>query len=1175
MSRYQLSDRYTATRGTVVLTGIQALARLPIEQLRADRRDGHTTAAFVSGYPGSPLGGFDSAVGAAAGLVPDLPIVCRPALNEEYAATAVMGSQLASGLPDARYDGVVGIWYGKAPGVDRAADALRHAGYAGTSALGGAVALVGDDPTAKSSTLPSSSAGVLGDLHFPLLYPADPIEALDLGRHAVALSRCTGLWTALKIVADVADGTATLELDPDRVRPVQVGDAGERLARRPEGRLLTPRTLDIERDIYERRYRLAVEYATANGLNSTTVDPSDAWIGIVSSGITYLELREALSRIGLPTDADVAAAGIRLFRMQMPIPFDPAGVRSFARGLEEVFVVEEKHPNVETLVKDALYSLADRPRVVGKRDDEDRPLVPGFGGLDADSIAPALRARLGRRLADRLVPPPPAPRALIPLAVQRAPFYCSGCPHNRSTEVPGGSLVGAGIGCHTMTLFMEPERVGDVVGLTPMGNEGTQWIGMEPFVERDHFIQNLGDGTYFHSGQLAVTAAIAAGIDITYKLLVNGAVAMTGGQHPQGGLAIEQVVANLLNQGAARVLITTDDPERYTDRRLPAGVEVWHRDRLLEAQEQLARIKGVTVLVHDQACAAESRRSRRRGLVPTPTTRLVINQRVCEGCGDCGRVSNCLSVQPIDTPYGRKTTIDQTTCNLDYSCLEGDCPSFVAVDTSKRRRRPRRRATPAAAIPVGDLRLDDLPADPAPLVPRDALNLRITGIGGTGVVTVAQVLATAAMLDGYEVRGLDQIGLSQKAGPVVSDLRFRRDDPSFTNRLGHEQADVLLAFDLLVAASEKGMMALSPGRTIVVGSSSATPTGAMVTHPEISAPTVAALRQRIGGITGDAPLHLADADSVTNACLGDAQTANVFVVGMAFQAGALPLRSASIEEALRLNGVAVDANLRAFRLGRRLVLEPELEQQLATASPSVSSPVTLPAALQARIESIVADPAIRTILARNTADLIGFQNARTAGRYLDVVERTAAAERALHGERTDLTLAVARNLHKLTAYKDEYEVARLLLLPEGRAEAERLAAATGGRISYRLHPPLLASFGLDHKIAIPGWATPVFRALARGKWLRGTALDPFGHTTVRRTERSLVREYTDALGAVLPRLTPANHDAAVALAELPDLVRGYERLKLERTAEFRTRLTTALVAFAGPVPAADDQPVSA
>jgi len=1156
---YRLDDRYLADEGAVFLTGIQALARLPLEQLRADRRAGLDTAALVSGYPGSPLGGYDRAVAAAARLAPELPVRCRPALNEEYAASAVMGSQLAAAQPDCRYDGIVGIWYGKAPGVDRATDALRHAVYAGTSMHGGAVAIVGDDPAAKSSTLPSSSAGALAGMHIPMLYPGDPAEALDLGRHAIALSRLTGLWTALKIVADVADATASVELHPERIVPVLPEHDGALYHHRPDGRLLTPHTLELEREIVEVRYELARRYASENRLNVVTADPPDAVLGIVASGITYREVREAFHRLGLTREEEIAARGIRLLKMAMPLPFNEETVRSFARGLTELFIIEEKAPNIESLIKDALYALPDRPLVVGKRDERGERLLPAHGALDADALLPILRARIESRLGVRLeAEDGHSGRALAPLAVARTPFFCSGCPHNRSTEVPEGALVGAGIGCHTMTLLMDPERVGEIAGVACMGNEGTQWIGMADFVERPHFIQNLGDGTYFHSGQLAVQAAVAAGVNITFKLLYNGTVAMTGGQDPQGQLPVPAVARMLQSEGVARVLVTSDDPERHPSGSLPEGVEVWERTRLLEAQKALAEVPGVTVLIHDQACAAEARRARKRGKLPTPRQRVVINHRICEGCGDCGEVSNCLSVQPVETPFGRKTRIDQTTCNLDFSCLEGDCPSFMTVTPDgDAPSRPERSLLPEPPA--------DLP-EPARIVPDDEFAMRITGIGGTGVVTVAQVLGTAAMLDGYHVRGLDQIGLSQKAGPVVSDLRLSRLHPTATNRLGEAQADLLLAFDQLVAASEKGMLTAHPGRTTVVGSTSGTPTGDMITHPQRALPPVEELCERIASVSRSDAQHWADAAAITRDLFGDAMTANLFVVGMAYQAGCLPIGAKHVEEAIALNGVAVESNLAAFRWGRTQVASPAAVGAARAASHTAEETVAplrpLAAALASRIAALEVPPDLDEQLRRFAAELVAWQDERTAAGWLDVLERVARAERAAAPDSTRLLAAVATHLYQLTAYKDEYEVARLMTDPDGLAAAREIAGPRG-RIAWRLHPPLLRALGLSHKISIGPWAAPAVRLLARLKRLRGTPLDPFGHARVRAVERELPGEYVRAIDAVLERLAPENLAAAVALARLPDSVRGYEEIKLARVERYRARLAEALAELCG------------
>ena len=1177
--QYQLSDRFLADEGTVFLTGIQALARLPLEQLRADRRGGLNTAAFISGYPGSPLGGYGDAVIRAARLDPDLPIVFKPGMNEEYGATAVMGSQLASVQPDRKYDGVVGIWYGKAPGVDRATDALRHAVYAGTSMHGGAVAIVGDDPAAKSSTVPSSSAGAVFDMHMPLLYPGDPAEALTLGRHAIAMSRATGLWVAMKIVADVADATASVDLHPEAFDPVLPLLDGQPYQHAPDGRLLTPHTIELEQEIVEVRYELARRYAADNRLNYLTADPVDAWIGIVSSGITYREVREAFSRLGLSTEADIEACGIRLLKMGMPMPFNAATLRNFARGVREILVIEEKQPNLESLVKDALYDLPERPRVMGKVDDAGALLFPAYGALDADKILPILRRRLEGTIGERLAPDQPQrDRILIPLNVERSPFFCSGCPHNRSTQVPDGALVGAGIGCHTMVMLMDPDRIGDVAGITCMGNEGTQWIGMADFLERDHMIQNLGDGTFFHSGQLAVQAAVAGGVNITYKLLYNDATAMTGGQDPEGQRSVPDVARSLLAHGVSRILITAEETDRYRGVDLPQGVDVWPRQRLIEAQETLAAVEGVTVLIHDQVCAAEARRDRKRGAIPTPNQRVVINHRLCEGCGDCGQVSNCLSVQPLDTPFGRKTNIDQNTCNLDFSCLEGDCPSFMTITVDQgesgqrsgvlRRLLSRgRNARRAIANRLGGDAIErptaptDLP-DPQLRVPSDDFAMRITGIGGTGVITVAQVLGTAAMLDGFEVRGLDQIGLSQKAGSVVSDVRLSRSLPTATSRLGEGQADLLLAFDQLVAASPGGLLTADAARTTVVGSTSGTPTGQMITHLEVQLPAVASLSDRIASVTRPDVQHWADAQLICEEILGSSTTSNIFVLGMAVQAGCLPVNSAGIERAIELNGVAIEDNLEAFRWGRTQIARPEAVDAARVAGhpPAPVAAPRLSDALRRRIDALSAAPAAANELVLFAAELVAWQGEAVAERWLNVLDRVATAERRIAPDSSALLRAVAANLYKLTAYKDEYEVARLMTDDDGLTAA-RVVAGARGKMAWRLHPPLLRALGLDHKISFGSWAEPGVHVLARGKKLRGTALDPFRWPEVRRVERQLPGEYVAAIDRVLGRLSAENMAAAVEIAELPDLVRGYERIKLANVARYRVALSERIEAY--------------
>ncbi len=1134
---YELADRFRLEDGTVFLSGVQAVARLAIDQLRHDRRLGLTTAAFASGYQGSPVGTFTEELRRASATVPDLPIVVQPAVNEELAASAVMGSQLAMTLDDARYDGVVGVWYGKGPGFDRSSDAIRHAVFSGTSMHGGVVAVVGDDPAAKSSTLPSSSDATMVDLHMPILFPGDVQEALDLSRHAVALSRSCGLWAGLKLVTAVADGTGTVDVHPDRVRassPVIDVD-GQPFHPHPNGRLLTPYTIDMEREFQEVRWPLARRYGVENGLNRLATRTSDDWIGIAASGHTFHEVREALRVLGFARDDDLRSAGIRLFQLLMPVPLDPAQAREFADGLDEVIVVEEKNPTLEGLLKGAFYDGAHHPRVVGRRDERGELLIHGHGTLDVDELLAPLHARLSARLADRLRPLDELvepQRTRIPLTVNRAPFYCSGCPHNRSTRAEPGTLVGGGIGCHAMVAMMDPDRVGDIVGLTCMGGEGAQWIGMAPFVGRQHLVQNLGDGTFFHSGSLAVRAAVAAGVDITYKLLYNGTVAMTGGQDPEGQMSVPDLAAMLLLEGVARVIVTSDDPHRHPAGSFPAEVDVWDRSRFDDAQQRLAGISGVTVHIHDQACAAENRRGRARGTITTPGFRVVINERVCEGCGDCGDKSNCLSVQPVDTPYGRKTRIHQGSCNFDFSCLEGDCPSFATVTIDPELRTD--AARPAPPTPPSDLP----PPTPA-LVDADDFTVRLTGIGGTGVVTVSQVLGTAAMLAGQRVRGLDQTGLSQKAGPVVSDLRITRGDTAVSNHANISGVDCLLAFDLLVGASDSNLVGVRADRTVVIASTDAVPTGQMVTHPDIAPPASAVLIERVSMVSRPDQNRFADAAGLADALLGSPTAANILLLGAAVQAGAVPVAAEAIEEAITLNGVAVATNLAAFRWGRAWTADHHaVERAAGFATP-------------------VGPESIDELVDRLADDLVDYQSTDYAERFRSVVAEARAAERSSGVASTRYTEAVARNLHKLMAYKDEYEVARLLL-DDAAADGYAAVGGPGTTVTYLLHPPMLRSLGLDRKLKLQRSAIPALRTLRATRRIRGTFADPFRWAKVRRVERAMIPEFVDALTIVNRRLSSDTHDESVAIASLPDQVRGYEDLKLRRAAVYRSQLAQRL-----------------
>jgi indolepyruvate ferredoxin oxidoreductase len=1143
-----LDAKYREETGSFFFTGVQALVRAPLDQMRIDRRAGLRTAAFISGYQGSPLGGYDLELSRHKQLLDDLSIVHVPGLNEELGATAVMGSQLASTFPGQKFDGVVGIWYGKSPGLDRSGDAMRHAAYAGTSRTGGVLALTGDDPACKSSTLPSSSEWALADLHMPILHPGNVQEILDLALHGVALSRTSGLWSALKVVTAVADGSSNIEVGLDRIAPVipELIWKGAPYVPKVTGRVGPPYTTPIESEIYEARLELARMYGAENNLNRVTHDTPTPWLGIAAPGRNYHEVLEALHVLGLSA-ADLRQYGIRLFQINMLYPLDPAVLRRFAEGLEEILVIEEKRPFVEMHIRDALYGLANAPRVIGKRDPEGVALVPGSGALDADLLAGPLRRRLSERIdASRLAPLTSPASVLmqrqIDVLPSRTPFFCSGCPHSTGAKAPEHSLVGAGIGCHGMVTFMDPGRFGTITGNTQMGGEGVQWVGVEPFVDTDHFIQNLGDGTFAHSGSLTIRQAVAAKSHMTYKILYNGAVAMTGGQDASGAMPVDRLATWLLCEGVSRVLITTDEVDKYKGVALADGVEVWDRSRIIEGQQMLAKTAGVTVLIHDQQCAAEKRRDRKRGLAADPAMRVIINERVCEGCGDCGVKSNCLSVQPIETEFGRKTAIHQSSCNKDYSCLAGDCPSFITVVPKKRRartRRPTRAEGGARRRPPIDAA--DLPV-PAPIVPVDDMTIRMPGIGGTGVVTAAQILGTAATLDGKYVGGLDQTGLSQKAGPVVSDLRITTSAIEGTNKVTAGCVDLYLVFDLLVGLAPSNLIAVSPERTVAVVSTAKTPTGAMVGDVHATYPDQDALRADVDSVTRAGVNRYLDAVALTDGLFGESTTANVFQLGVAYQAGAIPIRPEAIEQAIELNGAAVEANRLAFRWGRMWAIDPErVRAASVTATDHLPKPsATLEAAIAA---ADLGNGELSRLVHLRAADLAVYQNEKYAIRYLDVVVKAKGSGEA------SFTEAVARYLYKLMAYKDEYEVARLHLEEAARLQIEN-AIGHDVVVSYNLHPPLLRSMGLKNKLKLGPWITPVLRGLRAGKRLRGTAVDPFGYAKVRRVERSLIKEYIGAITALAPKVTTANARAATELAALPDLVRGYEDIKLNNVERY-------------------------
>jgi indolepyruvate ferredoxin oxidoreductase len=1125
---FSLADRYEATSGEVLLTGIQALVRGPLDQLRADRRAGLRTTAFFSGYQGSPLGGYDRELQANRALLDQYDAVHRPAVNEELGATAVMGSQLVATLASRRYDGVVGVWYGKSPGVDRSGDAFRHAQFAGTARYGGVLALVGDDPASKSSTLPSRSEPALAALGLPVLYPGTMQDIVDLCRHGVALSRACGLWVAIKVVTPVADGTGLAVIDPARISPVLpvlVVD-GRPWAPQVTGSIGPPYAAAMEAEVLGTRFEMAELYIGQNGLNRFVADPPSAWLGIVVGGHTADQVLAALGALGLDHEA-AAACGIRVLKLGAVHPLEREAVRRLARGVETVLVVEDKQPFLEPLVRDALYGTTGAPVVVGKRDVDGSPLVPLAGALTAENLAPALRRVVERVVpAERLVPArrEAALRITVSPEAMRTPWFCSGCPHNTSTRVPDGALVGAGIGCHGMITLMGAQGRGEIIGITQMGGEGAQWIGMAPFVDDPHLFQNLGDGTYCHSGQLAVQAAVAADVTMTFKLLYNAAVAMTGGQDATGQLPVPQIATKLIAEGVRRIVITSEDPGRYRGVGLPARTEVWHRDRIIEAQEQLRETPGVTVLIHDQQCAAELRRDRKRGIVPAPGFKVVIDHRICEGCGDCGVQSNCLSLQPLETEFGRKTVIDQASCNLDTSCIKGDCPAFVTVKPATERS----RTGAADGGPLAEL------PEPRLVVPAEGVMIRMPGIGGTGVVTVSQLLGAAAKIDGLAASAVDQTGLSQKAGPVVSTTALGSPVPG--------RIDVLLGFDLLVAVTPLNVAGLDPEASVVVASTTLTPTGRMVGRPDIAGLEVLPYVAELDSRSRAALNRYVDASALTIGLLGSAVTANVFLLGVAHQSGAIPLSAAAIERAIELNGAAVEANLEAFRWGRTWVVDPDRVE--TAAGHALASDVDLTG-----LDDLAGDPELQRMVAVRRDELVAYQDRRMADRYLAVVRRCHAVESAAGGDGS-FTRTAAHQLHRVMAYKDEYEVARLLL--SGRSRIEQ-AVGPVEEVTWHLHPPMLRALGMNSKLRLGARSRPALTSLASMKRLRGTRFDPFGRAKVRRAERQLVGDYVALLERLLPRLASEPGECA-RLAGLVDMVRGYEDIKLANLARYQEAL---------------------
>ncbi|AWK88498.1 indolepyruvate ferredoxin oxidoreductase family protein [Azospirillum thermophilum] len=1131
---YRLDDRYTRDEGQVYLSGTQTLVRLLLLQRERDRRAGLNTAGFVSGYRGSPLGGVDQALWQARDHLAAHDITFLPAVNEELAATAVLGSQQVESSGEGRFDGVFGLWYGKGPGLDRAGDALKHANAYGSSPRGGVLVVAGDDHGCVSSGMPHQSDISMMAWSMPVLNPAGIREYLEFGLYGWALSRFSGAWVGFKAISESVESSGTVTLPP-----LDKGWMPVDFTPPPGG--LHYRWPDFPSSLIEERLfakvAAAKAFARANPLDRRVMGQGGGqggWLRIVTTGKAHLDLMEALRQLGIG-EREARQLGLSVYKVGLSWPLEPERILAFARGAEQILVVEEKAPVVEGQLKDLLFHLPDgeRPRaVIGKTDETGAELLPAAGELRPWMVAKALAARLQARFPDRnfealLAELLPAPRAPMP-ATPRTPYFCSGCPHNSSTRVPEGSKAGAGIGCHFMASWMDR----DTGGLAQMGGEGVTWVGQAPFSRRPHMFQNLGEGTYFHSGLLAIRQAVAAKANITYKILFNDAVAMTGGQPVDGPISVAAITHQLRAEGVGRVAVVSDAPETYDTRSgLAPYTTVHHRDELDALQRELREIPGVTALVYEQTCAAEKRRRRKRGKFPDPARRTVINELVCEGCGDCGRKSNCLSILPKETEFGTKRQIDQSSCNKDYTCVEGFCPSFVSVMGGSLRK-------PDSAAVAARFR-DALEELPHPLRPvgDDPAEILIVGVGGTGVVTIGAVLAMAAHLEGKASSVLDFMGFAQKGGAVYSYLRVAQGPERLNQtRIDPGQAQVVLACDMVVAASPDALRTVRAGRTRVVANAHVAPTGAFTRHPA-QRPDAGGLLRTLERAAGPDRVEVVDANRVVTALFGDSILANVFLMGFAFQKGLLPVGLDALARAIALNGVGVEANQRAFTFGRLAAHRPEI---LAGLGQEEEKPA-----------STLAD-----IVGRRAAFLVDYQDAAYADRYRALVERVRAAEAAVLPGSTALAEAVARGYHKLLAYKDEYEVARLHADPRFRRKLEEQFDGDWTLV-FHLAPPMLArrlnGFGEPHKIALGPRILPVLRLLAGLKRLRGTPFDLFGYTAERRTERRLIARYEETVEEILRHLTAQTHAAAVELAALPLEIRGFGPVKERAVREAERR----------------------
>ena len=1150
LAAVSLDDKYALESGRIYLSGIQALVRLPMMQRQRDVAAGLNTAGFISGYRGSPLGGLDQNLWRAKRFLQRSHIQFQPGINEDLAATMVWGTQQLNLFPGAKYDGVFSMWYGKGPGVDRCGDVFKHGNMHGTSKHGGVLLLAGDDHIGASSTLPHQSEHAFIAAMIPVLNPAGVQEILDYGLYGWAMSRYSGCWIGFICTAETVESSASVYVDPSRV-PIALPNDFEM----PPGGLGI-RWPDpwVDQEYRLQRYKAyaALAFARANKLDRIVIDSPRPRFGIVTTGKSYLDVRQAFDDLGI--DEKLAAEiGIRLYKVGMSWPLEREGARHFAEGLEEVLVVEEKRAIIENQFKEQLYNWrADvRPRVIGKFDDKGEWILPSSGELTPAMIAKVIASRIRRfwtspKMEERIALIEAKERAMAAKAstFKRTPYFCSGCPHNTSTKVPEGSRALAGIGCHFMAVWMDR----DTATFTHMGAEGVTWLGQAPFTETQHVFANLGDGTYFHSGSLAIRAAVASKANITYKILYNDAVAMTGGQPIEGTLTVPQITQQLAAEGVQRIVVVSDEPDKYpSGAGFAQGVSIHHRDDLDKVQRELREVKGVTALIYDQTCAAEKRRRRKRGTFPDPDKRVFINELVCEGCGDCSVQSNCLSVTPVETEFGRKRAIDQSSCNKDFSCVKGFCPSFVTVHGGKVRK------SKAAGVDAGTFA--NLPEPKLPTL--DApYGILVTGVGGTGVVTIGALVGMAAHIEGKGCTVLDMTGLSQKGGAVLSHIRIAKTPEEIhAVRIAAGEANALIGCDLVVAAAAEATSRVRTGLTRAVVNSFETTVGDFTRKPDLQFPT-SELRQSIIEAAGADATEFLDATGLATALMGDSIATNMFMLGYAWQKGMVPVSREAIERAIELNEVAVEANKRAFNWGRAAAVDIAAVERAAL--PAAPGPLRK---LSKTLDEMIT---------RRVEYLTAYQNAAYAKHYENLVRKVQAVEAERTPGQSGLAEAVARYAFKLMAYKDEYEVARLYT--DGSfQQAIRRQFEGDYKLEFHLAPPAIAERDPDtghlKKRSFGPWMMTAFRLLAKLKFLRGTAFDVFGRSAERRMERQLIVDYVRLIGEIMATLTPANHRIAVALASIPEHIRGFGHVKEAHLKTAKTREAELLAQYRAPTPA--------